>query len=270
MDNNSNDLKHEVRLYWNQEACGTWFTDKEKYTKEYFEEIEKSRYEIQPEIHPFAEFDKYQGKRLLEVGVGAGTDFLQWIRGGALGYGLDLTDEAIAHVHHRLEIYGLKAEQLIVSDSENLPFDDDFFDVVYSWGVIHHTPNTEKALNEIIRVLKPNGIAKIMVYHRHSVLAYLFWVKHALLKFKPTLSIADVLWHNMESIGTKAYTVKELKSMLNQPNVEILEIKPVLTYYDKLQRFNFIFRSVAKILAMILGGDKAGWFLTFQFTKKSQ
>lgn len=270
MDNHSNSLKHEVRQYWDKETCGTWFTDKEKFTREYFEEIEKSRYEIQPEIHPFAEFDKFPGKRLLEVGVGAGTDFLQWVRGGALCYGLDLTEEAISHVRHRLSIYGLEAEQLIVGDSENLPFDDDFFDVVYSWGVIHHTPNTEKALNEIIRVLKPNGIAKIMIYHRHSVLAYLFWIKHALFKFKPFLSISDVLWNHMESIGTKAYTINELKSMLNKPNVEIIEIKPVLTYYDKMKRFNVVFRSIAIILAKLLGGDKAGWFLTCQFTKKSQ
>jgi ubiquinone/menaquinone biosynthesis C-methylase UbiE len=268
MSDNPDKIKSEVRDYWDSEACGTWFTDKEKFTKEYFEEIEKARYEIQPEIRPFAEFDKFPGKRLLEVGVGAGTDFLQWVRGNTIAYGIDLTDEAIEHVRHRLDVYGLKAEQLVVGDSENLPFEDNFFDVVYSWGVIHHTPNTDKALQEIIRVLKPGGIAKIMIYHRHSLLVYLFWVKHALLKGKPWLSFSDVLWHNMESIGTKAYTVKELKQMLSRSDVEILEIKPVLTYYDKMLRFNRFYQTVSKILAKILGGDKAGWFLTFQFRKK--
>ena len=205
MAENPNKLKNEVHDYWDNEACGTWFTDKDKYTKEYFEDIEKSRYEISPEILPFAEFDKFAGQKLLEVGVGAGTDFLQWVRGGTKAYGLDLTQEAIEHVEHRLALYGLQAEQLVVGDSENLPFDDNFFDVIYSWGVIHHTPNTEKALDEIIRVLKPGGIAKIMIYHRHSVLVYFFWLKHALLKGKPWRSFSDVLWHHMESIGTKAY-----------------------------------------------------------------
>ncbi len=268
MAKNTDKLKSEVRDYWDSEACGTWFTDKEKYTKEYFEEIEKARYEVSPEILPFAQFDNFKGKKLLEVGVGAGTDFLQWVRGGTKAYGLDLTQEAIDHVQHRLDVYGLEAEQLNVGDSENLPFDDNFFDVVYSWGVIHHTPNTERALNEIIRVLKRGGVAKIMIYHRHSLLVYLFWLKHALLKGKPWRSFSYVLWHYMESIGTKAYTIPELKKMLSQDNVEIIEIKPVLTYYDKMLRFNKFYQSIAKILAKLLGGDRAGWFLTFQFRKK--
>lgn len=268
MTNNSNKLKSKVRDYWDSEACGTWFTDKEKYTKEYFEDIEKARYQVSPEILPFAEFDKFKNKKLLEVGVGAGTDFLQWVRGGTHAYGIDLTQEAVDHVKHRLDIYGLKAEQLVVGDSENLPFEDNFFDIVYSWGVIHHTPDTEKALNEIIRVLKPGGISKIMIYHRHSLLVYLFWIKHALLKAKPWRSFSNVLWNHMESIGTKAFTVLELKKMLNRDDIEIIEIKPVLTYYDKMLRFNKFYQFVAKVLAKILGGDKAGWFLTFQFRKK--
>ena len=268
MANNTDKLKSEVRDYWDSEACGTWFTDKAKYTKEYFEEIEKARYEVSPEILPFAQFENFKGKKLLEVGVGAGTDFLQWVRGGTKAYGIDLTQEAIDHVQHRLDIYGLEAEQLIVGDSENLPFEDNFFDVVYSWGVIHHTPNTERALNEIIRVLKPGGVAKIMIYHRHSLLVYLFWFKHALLKGKPWRSFSYVLWHYMESIGTKAYTIPELKKMLSQDNVEIIEIKPVLTYYDKMLRFNKFYQFVSNIFAKLLGGDKVGWFLTFQFRKK--
>jgi len=260
-------LKDEVRDYWDNEACGTWFSDKEKFTKEYFEEIEKARYEIQPEIKPFAEFDKFPGKKLLEVGVGAGTDFLQWVRGGTRAYGLDLTQEAIDHVKHRLDIYGFESEKLVVGDSENLPFEDNFFDVVYSWGVIHHTPDTEKAMHEIIRVLKPGGIAKIMIYHRHSLLVYLFWVKHALLKGKPWRTFSDVLWDHMESIGTKAYTRKEVQKMLAGRGVEIIEINPVLTYYDKLERFGKFFKLIARIGAKILGGDKAGWFLKIQFRK---
>lgn len=261
-------LKSKVKDFWNDSACGTHLTDLEKYTIEYFDDIEKTRYEMQPEIPKFAEFNNFKGKSLLEVGVGAGTDFLQWVRGGALAHGIDLTEEAIDHVKHRLSLYGLEAKEFKVADCENLPFENGKFDLVYSWGVIHHTPNTPKAMHEIIRVLKSGGKAKIMIYHKNSVLAYLFWVKHALLKMRPNKSIDWVLANFMESPGTKAYTIDDVKTMLKSQPIKNLKIKPVLTYYDKLLRFNGLMQFIAKILAVVLGGDKAGWFLTIEFDKE--
>jgi len=101
---NETQLKQDVHDFWNARACGTWEIDKEKFSLEYFEEIERTRYEVQPEIHPFADFNSAKGRKVLEVGVGAGTDFLQWVRAGAKAYGMDLTEEAIAHVEHRLNL----------------------------------------------------------------------------------------------------------------------------------------------------------------------
>ena len=268
MNNEDITLKDEVKDYWNQQACGTQFTDKDKYTLEYFEEIESNRYKVSPEIFSFAQFTRFRDKKVLEIGVGAGTDFLQWVRAGASAYGIDLTEEAIEHVKHRLSLYNLKASGYAVADSENLPFEEDTFDLVYTWGVIHHSPNTLKALDEIIRVLKPGGSAKIMIYNRHSLLSYFFWIKHALLKGKPFKSLADILWYNMESIGTKAYTPKEVEKILLERNVNIIEIKPVLSYYDRLERFNPMLRCIASVASKVMGGDRVGWFLTFQFTKK--
>lgn len=264
---NNDELKKQVHDYWNKSACGTFLVDKEKYTLEYFEELEEIRYKLQPEIHSFAQFSRAHGKKVLEVGVGAGTDFLQWVRSGALAYGIDLTEEAIEHVKHRLALYNLEAEGYVIGDSENLPFNDNTFDIVYSWGVIHHTPNTEKALYEIIRVCKPGGIIKVMIYHRHSLLAFFFWVKHALLKFKLWKSISKVIWEKMESIGTKAFTVKEVKKMIKNKPVEIIRLSPVLSYYDRLERFNKFFKIIAKFLASILGGNKVGWELLIELRK---
>ncbi len=266
--NNEETLKIEVEDFWNKQTCGTWITDREKFSREYFEEIEQDRYEVQPEIFSFAEFTRWHGKKVLEVGVGAGTDFLQWVRAGAEVTGLDLTEQACEHVKHRLSLYEMKAKEIVVGDSENLPFNDGTFDLVWSWGVIHHTPNTEKAMREIVRVLKSGGRGKIMIYHRHSVLAYLFWVKHALLKGKLWLTIGDVLWDKMESRGTKAYTVNEVKKMLATMPVENVKIRPVLSYYDKLARFNKTMQFIARKLSILLGGDKAGWFMTIEFDKK--
>ncbi len=265
---NGKELKEKVREYWDKSACGTFLVDKEKYTLEYFEEHERIRYEMQPEIHAFAQFSRAWGKKVLEVGVGAGADFLQWVRSGAKAYGIDLTREAIEHVRHRLNLYGLKAVEFKVGDSENLPYPDDFFDIVYSWGVIHHTPNTEKAFEELVRVCAPGGKIKIMIYHRRSLLAYFFWIKRALLKGKPWRSVSRVLWEEMESVGTKAFTKKEVRKIISRMPVKEIYVKPVLSYYDRLERFGPFYRFVAKAAASALGCDRVGWELLIELEKK--
>lgn len=265
--NFSESLKVAIKDFWNERTCGTWNIKEEKYTREYFDAIEEERYNLQPEIFSFAQFSRYRGKKVLEVGIGAGTDFIQWVRSGAFATGIDLTDEAIKHTQIRLSLENLNCEQLLVSDCESLPFPDNSFDLVYSWGVIHHTPNTENALKEIIRVCKPGGECKIMVYHRNSLLAFFFWIKYALLKGKFWKSKSWVLYNYMESIGTKAFTKKEIYAILKDQPIKDLEINTILSYYDKLSRFNKFFRFCAKAFAYLLGKDKVGWFLTFRFRK---
>tara|TARA_B100000809_G_scaffold263890_1_gene318266 strand:+ start:2800 stop:3603 length:804 start_codon:yes stop_codon:yes gene_type:complete len=261
------DLKKEVHSFWNAQSCGTQFTDKEKYTKQFFEEIEKDRYAKEPEILEFAEFESGKGNKVLEVGVGAATDFMNWAKNGAELYGIDLTSEAVGHAEHRLELYGLKAKYIKVADAENLPFEADFFDIVYSWGVIHHSPDTPKALKEIIRVLKPGGKAKLMVYNRKSILAYAFWLKHAGFKFKWGQSVADVLWNKMESYGTKGYTIEEIKELVKDEGLNSVKVKTVITYYDKLKRFNKLMQVMASIILKFVNKKTVGWFLTIEFTK---
>lgn len=148
-------LKTEVKAYWNRQSCDTWRAISGKFTREYFEEIERWRYADQPFTHSFAQFTRYRGKRVLEVGIGAGTDFIQWLRAGAVLSGIDLTEEALANVAHRIEVYGLpQPECMKVADAENLPFESDSFDLGYSYGVLHHTPDTEKAVRELVRVVQ--------------------------------------------------------------------------------------------------------------------
>src|SRR6185295_5585089 len=88
-------LKGQVRDYWNEQPCGTQFANSEKFTRQYFDEIEDHRYRVEPEIMSFAQFTRFHGASVLEVGVGAGTDFTQWVRAGALVYGIDATDEGV-------------------------------------------------------------------------------------------------------------------------------------------------------------------------------
>lgn len=234
---NNKELKEEVKKFWNAEPCGTKDIAEIEGSREYFEKIEAERYELEPFIHQCAQFTRWRNKKVLEVGVGAGTDFLQFARAGADLYGVDLTPKAIELVKKRLEIYGLKAN-LQCSDSENLPFEDNTFDLVYSWGVIHHTPETEKAIKEIHRVLKPGGQIIIMIYHRFSLGHLRMYIRYGLMQGKIFVNMKELVSENLESKGTKSYYIKEARSMFNA--FSDVNIKCFVTPYDTVRIPRFL------------------------------
>lgn len=261
-------LKRRVHDYWNAESCGTDVTGAAKFTREYFDEIEAYRYEAEPEIFAFAQFPRWHGRDVLEVGVGAGTDFMQWVRSGARAYGVDLTQEAVDHVRHRLSLYGLEAADVRVGDAESLPFEENRFDLVYSWGVIHHSPNTVTALEELIRVARPGGRIKLMVYHRHSLSVFYKWVYYALLRGKPFRGPGWVMAHHQESPGTKAYTRSEMRDLVFRHPVRLVAMDTTVTRnYDLLLNRPRPFRLAARALASLLGWDRSGFFLRVELEK---
>ena len=178
------------------------------------------------------------------------------MRAGAIATGVDLTEHAVELVRRRLELEGLEAE-VRTADAESLPFEDASFDRVYSWGVLHHTPDTGKAVSEAIRVLRPGGEACVMLYARHSWVAYGLWVRHALLAGRPWRSLADVLSTHMESEGTKGYTKRELRGLFT--TLEDLRLDKVRTSYDE---------QIAGPLAR-LTGNLLGWNLVIRGRKPS-
>lgn len=221
--------KGAVRSFWERTPCGSWDASAPEGTREYFDQIERRRYELEPFIHRFARFGETRGRRVLEIGVGLGTDHVQFARAGADLTGVDLTPKGVELVGRRLALEGLESD-LQVADAERLPFEDASFDVVYSWGVLHHTPDTPRAVREAIRVLRPGGRLCVMVYSRHAWVSYGLWVRNGPLSRRPFRSIADVLHHHMESLGTKGYTKRELRRMF--AGVEDLRIEKVCTPYD--------------------------------------
>ena len=160
-------LKERVRAFWQAHPCGTKFSDAEIGTREFFERIEAHRYEKEWHIPGAAQFANARGLRVLEIGCGVGTDGAQFARAGADYTGVDLTDAAIELARKRFELFALNGE-FQVADAENLGFPDESFDLVYSHGVLHHTPDINAAVREIHRVLKPGGRAIVMLYHRGS------------------------------------------------------------------------------------------------------
>ncbi len=254
------DLKGKVQEYWNRQSCDTQVAVAAKHSRDYFEQIEAFRYYDQPFIHAFAQFTRYHGKRVLEVGFGAGTDFIQWLRAGAIASGIDLTPEALDNLRHRIEVYGLPAPARIeVSDAENLPFADQSFDLGYSFGVLHHTPHTERALAELVRVVRPGGELKVMLYNRHSLYVFNQWVKKALVRGQPWRSLRWVLANHVESPGTKGYSRPELRRILAALPLECVEVETVVTAADYLSAsacwpLNRFYR-----LWLKLAGQKHGW-----------
>ena len=205
-----------VRLFWEKEPCGTQHGEDPANRKHYYDSIEKARYSREPFIPPFAEFDKAHGLKVLEVGVGVGTDFLQWLRAGAIATGIDLTETSVKLVSERLELEGFrngKHYNLLRGNAEHLPFGDSEFDMVYSWGVMHHTTDTRKAVNEAFRVLKPGGTIKIMIYHPFCWIAIVLWIRHALLKGRPFTGLRRIVFDHVESPGTKTFTAREARDM---------------------------------------------------------
>ncbi len=162
--------KQRAREQWEHDPCGAVYGAEQEFgTREFFDKVEQNRYgEYAPWMPRVMGFDQFAGQRLLEVGCGMGTDLLQFARGGAICTGVDLTPRSIAISKHRFALYGVPASFLI-TDGERLPFPDGSFDVTYSNGVLHHTPDTAGAMRELHRVLKPGGIAKVMLYYRHSL-----------------------------------------------------------------------------------------------------
>lgn len=161
--------KTRAREQWREDPCGAVYGKERVFgTRDFFDEVERHRYEdYAPWMRDVMNFDRFAGKRLLEVGCGMGTDLLQFARGGADVTGVDLTPRSVEISRHHLALYEKRGD-FSLSDAERLPFADESFDVFYSNGVLHHTPDTDATIREAHRVLKPGGVAKVMLYHRNS------------------------------------------------------------------------------------------------------
>jgi SAM-dependent methyltransferase len=207
----SGELKQDVRRFWEETPCGTRGLPQED-RKAFFRELERERYDLEPYIRGFARFEEGRDKRVLEVGTGAGTDFVNWARNGAEATGVDLTEQGVTLTRERLALEGLRAD-VRVADAENLPFSDDTFDLVYSYGVVHHSPDTTRAIREIHRVLRPGGTARVMIYHSPSWIGLMLWGVHCAARGKPWKSPRWAMYHHLESPGTKSYGKGEARRL---------------------------------------------------------
>lgn len=197
--------KQAVGDFWEQGSCGEVYAEGAD-ERARFEAQARARYALEPFIFPFARFDEGRGRDVLEIGVGMGADHVEWARRGPRSLaGIDLTRRAVDFTRRRLALYGLSS-RVRTGDAENLPFPDASFDIVYSWGVLHHSPDTQRAVDEVRRVLRPGGRAAVMVYHRPALVGRVLWARYALLRGRPRTSLDEIYARHLESPGTRAYT----------------------------------------------------------------
>jgi len=258
--------KEQVRDFWNADPCGTRYLD----GKGDFDAHARTRYALEPHIFDFAQFKSARGQKVLEIGVGMGADYLEWLKAGARATGLDLSQASIEKARQRSELAGFQPD-LQVADAEQLPFPDRSFDVVYSYGVMHHSPDTAQCLREACRVLKPGGQARIMIYHHPSITGAMLWLRYGCLRGK---SLRQSVFDHLESPGTKTYTRAEALRLLR--GFRDVTMQVVLSPGDLLQHepsarfqspfYRLVWKLFPRRLARVLG-RRWGLFLLITANK---
>lgn len=162
---------HKVAEYWDARPCNIRHSPKPLGTREYFEEVERRKYFVETHIPRFAEFARWKGKGVLEIGCGIGTDTMNFARHGARVTAVDLSAHSVEIARRRAQVYGLEDQiRFYVGNAEELstfvPLEA--YDLVYSFGVIHHTPHPDRVIGQVRRYLHAGGTLKVMVYHRRS------------------------------------------------------------------------------------------------------
>jgi ubiquinone/menaquinone biosynthesis C-methylase UbiE len=157
----------DVRRYWNQHIHDLEITRHPVGSRGFFEDLDQYHFEKLHHLLRLVNFEGYRGRRVLEVGCGAGVDLARFAKGGAQVTGVDLTESAIELVRANFEQQGLTG-RFEVADGEHLPFPDNTFDLVYAHGVVQYTANAQQLIEECRRVLKAGGRAVFLVYNRIS------------------------------------------------------------------------------------------------------
>ena len=162
-----------VKEFWDKRPCNINHSKKKFCTKEYFDEIEKKKYFVEHHIPDFAEFKKWHNKKVLEIGCGIGTDAINFARSGADYTGVELSKKSLKITKRRFQIFKLKGNFFSLNAENISKYIHSKYDLIYSFGVIHHTPNPRQVIKNLRNLIKKNGTLKIMLYAKNSYKAAL-------------------------------------------------------------------------------------------------
>jgi len=223
----NNQSIEDVYQFWNSRPCNIRHSNKKICSKEYFEEVTKRKYMVEPHIKEFADFETYRDKYVLEVGCGIGTAAQSFIEHGAIYYGCDLSDKSIEIAKKRFDVFDLSGT-VFTANIETYLSPNTQFDLIYSFGVLHHTPNTEKAIQNIWNMLKPGGEFKLMMY-----------AKNSLKYFEITDGLDQYEAQNGVPIA-KVYTHEDIYALLS--DFENIQIKQTHIFPYKIEEYkNYVY-----------------------------
>jgi SAM-dependent methyltransferase len=241
----------DVRTYWDRQPCNIRHGVADVGTREYFDQVENRKYRVEPHIPHFAQFERWKGKKVLEVGCGIGTDATNFARAGADLTAVELSGESLELCQRRFEVFGLKARfyQANVEElSSVVPREQ--YDLVYSFGVIHHTPNPRRAIEELMKYLGPTSELRLMLYAKVSWKNFLV----ALERAQPEAQAGCPIVYT--------YTGRGLRRLLRGLDVVSIEKDHIFPWsipeyiqhrYKRVWYFRYIPAPVFRVLERILG-----------------
>ena len=245
----------KVKKFWNDRQCNIKHSKKNIGTLEYFEEVEEKKYKVEPHIPEFANFSNWKGKKVLELGCGIGTDSINFARNGADLTCVELSEASIEICKKRFKEYGLNANFFVGNIEELssfLPLDE--YDLIYSFGVIHHTPNPKKVVSEIKKYCKEGTAIKIMLYSKISWKAIEFFILHG-YKFNFNFSKTIQYFAEAQLMCPVAYTytLNDLKSIFSDFKIDSIKKDHIfpykINYYiNHIYKKRLIFRILPKYL----------------------
>lgn len=223
-----------IKAYWNKQPCNIKHSNKKIGTKGFFEDCEKKKAFVEPDTIPFAQYEKYKGKNVLEVGVGIGTEMMRFLNHEPSHYkGIDLSEESINIARQRLKVYEKDQEMISCENAETFCPEKykSYFDLVYSFGVIHHSPNPLTILKNAYKMLKPGGELKIMIYHKNSVKGLFLKDEHVTVEAQKGCPLAYT------------YSKEEAMDLVHSASFEIedIQIKHIFAYHiEEYKKGNYV------------------------------
>lgn len=255
---NNNGERHDIKDFWEQGPPMGFIGEKLRY-----EEKREFRYSLQDYMHDVFQFDTFAGKTVLEIGCGGGIDSAEFARNGALVTSTDFTEIGVKTTSELLEEANLPVN-VMQADATNLQFEDNTFDCVYSFGVLHHIPDIRKALSEIKRVLKPDGQIMVMVYNKDSLLygysiVYLHGIQEKQLE---TLTIDELTAKYSERKEDNPYTKVYTKTEAHELFSEYFDACSVVVRYNAID-----LPQQRKVKVNVSDDYELGWHLIIKGVK---
>lgn len=265
------DARLGAQKQWNARACGE--LPGEKQSVPYFDAVAADRYRQQPWMHDYFRFGDFSGKHVLEIGIGQGTDMMEFAKAGAICHGVDITENHLKLTALNATLRGYEVD-LHEADATRLPFADNSMDCVYSFGVLHHIPEIEQVMREIHRVLKPGGTVMIALYHRWSAF-HLFWkilangLRNGWLFTKGYSGLLATIEMGADGVTVKPYVrlfskagVRRLMSMFATRDLSVKQLNEDHFWPS------FVGRALRRRLVSL--EDKLGWYVVFKGIKPTE